>query len=148
MPNGKNAGRLFPDCTNEHGHGEWHSFEKKPAPGDIVTCTSCQSRFVCGPDGKLARVAWAKSPEFAEVAEALGCPTDHIIATQFTDGFYVALYTPNMPDDLDPLTDDPPIYEAAFSRDADGILVKYGVPKLSGTKWSDIRAQMEEELGG
>lgn len=30
MPNGRNAGRLFPDCVNEYGFGEYHVLEPLP----------------------------------------------------------------------------------------------------------------------
>lgn len=41
MPNGKNAGRLFSDCTNEHGYGIYHAVPKTAKPGETVACVHC-----------------------------------------------------------------------------------------------------------
>lgn len=46
MANGKNAGRLFPDCTNEHGYGEYHAVPADAAVGDTVTCHHCGQDFI------------------------------------------------------------------------------------------------------
>lgn len=45
MPNGRNAGRLFADCTGEHGYGESHSMPSSMRPGDIETCLHCKRTF-------------------------------------------------------------------------------------------------------
>jgi hypothetical protein len=48
MANGKNAGRLFADCTNEHGYGEYHSlprrrrFHRNPK---TARCIHCKTLF-------------------------------------------------------------------------------------------------------
>lgn len=147
MPNGRNAGRLFSDCTNEHGHGEWHSFTKEPEVGETVTCTNCKAKFIVAPDGKLARVNWASGPSFAEIAEVLKVPTDHIMAMHQQGETFIVLYTPVLPDDLDLMTDEPEVYSASVKRDADGIPVVFGEPELRPGMWANIRAQMEEGLG-
>lgn len=144
MPDGKNAGRLFPDCTNEHGHGEYHSFAKKPQPGETATCTVCGTQFVVEPNGKLAKVAWAVAPDFAEVAEVLKLPTDHIMGMHEKGGEFLVLYTPVLDDALD---DDPDVYSVTLKRDADGILVAFGQPELRPGMWAEIRQRMEG-LGG
>lgn len=47
MPNGRNAGRLFPDCENRYGYGESHAFKDPIAPGETATrtCIHCGRRL-------------------------------------------------------------------------------------------------------
>lgn len=57
MPNGRNAGRLFADCTNLYGYGEWHKLRPLPRQRlrkllrmHTVECVHCHRRFK---DGEL-----------------------------------------------------------------------------------------------
>lgn len=59
-------------------------------------------------------VRWGRAPDFAEVAEALGVNTVDVMA--YMDSGAV-LFTPN-PEDEDPM-----VFMALISRDADGIAV-------------------------
>jgi hypothetical protein len=145
MPNGRNAGRLFPDCTNEHGHGESHALPRDVEPG-IVTCTNCEKKFLLTDDGRLQPIEWKNAPSFAEVAEVLGIPTDHIISTVAAEGAHTVLYTPNLPENLDVETDDPPIWGAQLQRDHEGILRFVSEPRLLSLTWQEIRAQMDEQI--
>jgi uncharacterized protein YbaR (Trm112 family) len=52
MANGKNAGRLFSDCENEHGYGEYHAIDKNAKDGDRVQCSQCKRWFTIK-EGKL-----------------------------------------------------------------------------------------------
>jgi hypothetical protein len=45
MANGKNVGRLFPDCTNKYGHGEYHTFDNELEEGEVAVCRSCNRTF-------------------------------------------------------------------------------------------------------
>jgi hypothetical protein len=51
-PNGRNAGRLFPDCTNLYGYGEWHRLRtldrqwlRKLLRLRTMECVHCHRRF-------------------------------------------------------------------------------------------------------
>lgn len=46
MPNGRNAGRLYADCTGADGYGQSHSVAGYPEEGDEVECVHCHGRFV------------------------------------------------------------------------------------------------------
>lgn len=91
---------------------------------------------------------WARAPEFAEVAEALGIPTDHILAMLPTDQNQRChvLYTPELPEHVTH-DSDPDVYEASLQRDADGILVVFGEPRLKPGYWAEVRRQVEDTLG-
>lgn len=43
MPNGRNAGRLFPDCVNEHGYGESHPVPEGLPVGGVFRCRVCNT---------------------------------------------------------------------------------------------------------
>lgn len=52
MPNGRNAGRLFADCTNLYGHGEWHALRplsrqwlRRLLGLHTTECIHCHRRF-------------------------------------------------------------------------------------------------------
>lgn len=52
MPNGRNAGRLFADCTNLYGYGEWHKLRRLPRRRlrrllfmRTTECVHCHRRF-------------------------------------------------------------------------------------------------------
>lgn len=52
MPNGRNAGRLFADCTNLYGYGEWHTLRRLPKQRlrrllrmRTMECVHCHRRF-------------------------------------------------------------------------------------------------------
>ena len=65
---------------------------------------------------------WAKGPDFAEMAEALGIKTDQVMMASVDNPLTtVVLYTPD-PDGQ------PPVWRAELARDADGILVVKGTP--------------------
>lgn len=46
MPNGRNAGRLFADCFNEHGYGESHSGDRSAKEGDEIFCAHCGAKLL------------------------------------------------------------------------------------------------------
>ena len=56
MANGKNAGRLFADCTNEHGYGEYHAVPKTAKPGEKVACIHCGKLLLVLDDGNAMEV--------------------------------------------------------------------------------------------
>jgi hypothetical protein len=92
---------------------------------------------------------WKKGPDFAEVAEVLGVPTNCIMAAQPGPKKTTVLYTAE-PDEhgFDP---DEPILCAYLARDRDGILRTLDVPIMLGLTWADMQAQIEhglEELFG
>ena len=64
----------------------------------------------------IGRVEWRGRTDFAEVAEALGVPTNHIMGTVPQDGRLFVMFTLT----LDP--EEPDVYSAGFSRGVDGIL--------------------------
>lgn len=92
---------------------------------------------------KKLDVRFGVAPDFAEVAETLKVPTDHIMAMREGGEGFLVLYTPSLPDDLDPLTDNPDVYSVSLRRDSDGILVRFGEPSLMPGAWENIRRQME-----
>ncbi len=71
----------------------------------------------------MTRTEWTDRTAFAEIAEALGVPTDMIMAVH-SDG--VVLWTDNADDD------DEPIWFARVGRDADGVMV-VGPRQSTGT---------------
>lgn len=85
---------------------------------------------------------WASGPMFAEVAEAVGVPTDHILGMNpRNQGQEISvLFAPELSEDLN---EDPDVYGVLLKRDADGILVKFGEPELQPGMWAKIREQME-----
>lgn len=85
---------------------------------------------------------FSSGPEFAEAAEVLKVPTDHIMAMMPAGGRVIVLYTPELPEDLDPETDDPKIYEVVMSRDRDGILHEQARRWRPGL-WAELRRKME-----
>lgn len=54
MPNGRNAGRLFADCENEHGYGSSHlvadlddnPIDRPMVDGEVVMCHLCKRKFL------------------------------------------------------------------------------------------------------
>lgn len=54
MPNGRNAGRLFADCENEHGYGASHAIAtlddeplgREPIDGEVVMCHLCKRKLL------------------------------------------------------------------------------------------------------
>lgn len=68
------------------------------------------------------KVQWGRSPDFAEMAEALGIDTGQVIMAKVDDPEeMVVLYTPDR-------DGEPPVWRAALARDADGILIVKGDP--------------------
>lgn len=86
------------------------------------------------------RTEWRKAPDFAEVAEALGCNTVDIMA-MLPDR--VVLYTPS------PDVPDPVIWAAFLYRDADEILRARGkrVYMRTSVFTAGIDAHMRRALG-
>lgn len=56
MPNGRNAGILFPDCEGHEGWGQSHSILKDAKEGDEVECHLCHRKFKIK-DGHLEPLA-------------------------------------------------------------------------------------------
>lgn len=87
---------------------------------------------------------WASGPDFAEVAEALHVPTNHIMSMQTQpDGSVLAFYTPSLPEVLTD-DDEPEVFGMGFRRDADGILQPLGEPLLRPGFWKQLREQMDQ----
>lgn len=82
------------------------------------------------------KAEWKGRTFFAEVAEALGCETDQVLAAWRRDdhGVVCALYSVDR-------EADPTIYERDLDRDADGVFVAMGEPKESG-RFSEIVGKM------
>jgi hypothetical protein len=95
----------------------------------------------------MPRAEWSKAPDFAEVAEALKLPTDHIMATLREGATYVALYTPTLYDDvLDRPLEEPPVYRVGLRRDRDGILRLASIPHELPSFYTRLRALVESRL--
>lgn len=92
----------------------------------------------------IIRQRWADRTEFAEVAEALGVPTNQIMASMEYEGLVSTMFTKT--GDCDEST---PIYGACLVRGADAVLHVAAEPEVHGT-WGDILAIMEttSERGG
>jgi hypothetical protein len=86
------------------------------------------------------KAEWRSAPDFAEVAETLGCNTVDIMAVLPDQ---VVLYTPS------PDVPDPVIYAAFLARDADGILRATGkrVYMTTSVFTAGIDAHMRRALG-
>ena len=89
---------------------------------------------------------WAKAPEFAEVAEALKIPTDHIVAMlpQKQQSEFTVLYTPELPENLTHESN-PDVYAVVLKRDRSGILRAATDPVLRPGYWEGVRRRIEEE---
>lgn len=67
MPNGRNAGRLFPDCENIHGYGNSHAIadlndepiDRPLIETEIVMCHLCRRKFVVM-DGEITLIEGEK----------------------------------------------------------------------------------------
>lgn len=82
---------------------------------------------------------WRKAPDFAEIADALGCDTVDIMAAMLSpDGSYIAMFAPV------PADDDPAIYSSKLARDADDILV--ASPWRFVERTSTFMARMDEQV--
>jgi len=90
------------------------------------------------------KTEWHRAPDFAEFAEALGVPTDCIMAALPGPKKATVLYTAE-PDEhgFDP---DEPILCAYLARDADGILRTTDVPIRLALTWADIEADIERAM--
>lgn len=90
------------------------------------------------------KTEWHRAPDFAEFAEALGVPTDCIMAAMPGPKKATVLYTAE-PDEhgFDP---DEPILCAYLARDGDGILRTLDVPIMLGLTWRDIEANVERAM--
>ena len=67
------------------------------------------------------KAQWARGPDFAEVAEALGINTSQVLLATLSQREIIVMYTP------DP-EGKPPIWRAELGRDADDVLVVMGAP--------------------
>lgn len=86
-------------------------------------------------------VRWQDRVAFAEVAEVLGVPTDHIMGKSVVDSRVAVMWTPDTSD----LTN---ILGAVLDRDADGVLVMVGQPaKVEADIQGAIRDALRDELG-
>jgi len=68
------------------------------------------------------KTQWARGPDFAEVAEALGINTSQVILATLSQKQIIVIYTPD-PDGH------PPMWRAELGRDADDVLVVMGAPQ-------------------
>lgn len=91
------------------------------------------------------KAVFRNGPDFAEVAEALHVPTDHVLAALPTQeqNAYTILYSKEFPPDLDVMRDSPEVFGARLTRGPDGILVLVGEKLLPGA-WAELRRHMEQ----
>lgn len=94
----------------------------------------------------MPRAEWRGAPDFAEVAEALNVPTDHIMAVMREQATYVVLYTPSLEGY------EPPVYRVGLRRDRDGILrpadLAHELPSFYTRMRALIEARRMENDGG
>lgn len=92
---------------------------------------------------KRFNARWENRDAFAEAAEALGVPTDQIVAATNMHGNYTVLYCP------DPYVEEHPraqqIWAAVLKRDGDDVLVAVA-KRRSEITWEQIEAKVEEGL--
>lgn len=85
------------------------------------------------------RAEWAGRTQFAEVAEAVGVPTDCIMAAVETDGRVTVMFS--RPED------ETVVYGQAFRRDADGVLRAASEPREIPGVLDEIKRDVEADLG-
>ena len=82
---------------------------------------------------------WAKSADFAEIAEALKINTDQVVGIAEKDGLVTAIYS-RAGDEQNW----PPVFSVALKRDLDGVLfVASEVHEIEGF-WDDLKASLEK----
>ena len=90
-----------------------------------------------------ATTRWGGGPDFAQVAEALKVPTNHIMSmVDPHDGSYVVHFT------WDAEAYPPVIFEAQLRPDADGILIVCGDPVERPGMWEEVVARVEAGMEG
>jgi len=87
-------------------------------------------------------VEWHKALDFAEVAEALGVPTDCIMAARNPEGGQVTVFY--TPEDSD--LENPTILAATLRRGADGVLFLASQPEEQVGMWDSLKADIEGKL--
>jgi hypothetical protein len=90
-------------------------------------------------DGPNYRAKWAGRTEFAEVAEAVGVPTNCIMAATETDGRVTVLFS--RPED------ESVVYGQGFRRDGDGVLHAATEPREQPGMLDHIKREVERDLG-
>jgi hypothetical protein len=83
------------------------------------------------------RAEWKSRDQFAELAEAVGLPTDHIISAVnppgTPGGTFVVLYS------RDIVTKDTPVYSVVLVRDEQGILRRAAQERVIPDFWAGLR---------
>lgn len=87
-------------------------------------------------------VRWSKGHELAGYAEALGVPTNHIMAVSVEGRAILVLYTPELPAD----NETPRIFEVTLRRDNDKVLHATSLPRELPGMWDKITADIENSL--
>lgn len=96
------------------------------------------------------RAEWKPGAAFAEFAETLGIPTDHIMgATRNSRGEWTVLWSG---DDVNPGGRDAPVKRGILRRDDDGILRLVHLPENAGVVGDylprdDIEKTLRDKLG-
>lgn len=86
---------------------------------------------------------WKGAAYFAEFAEAIGVPTDHVVTVtsmSLPRGSFMVLYS------RDVEHEDTPVFARVFKRDGDGILRPDSAEREIPDFWKDLKATMEREL--
>jgi hypothetical protein len=78
----------------------------------------------------MTRYEWHKAPDFAEVAEVLGIPTDCVMAMRPGQEQVLVLWTASDDRDLPP--EQVTVKAVAMKRDGDGILRLVDLPRDAG----------------
>lgn len=89
---------------------------------------------------KLPKTQWAGRSEFAEYAEAIGVPTDHIMAASEIGGDTVVMYS------KDVTTDPPVIFGVKLARSPDGVLRQVTSPRELPGMWEEIQRNVEQKV--
>jgi hypothetical protein len=89
------------------------------------------------------RVEFRNAPDFAEVAEALGVPTNMVLTVTGTEGGGVlAFYSP----DYD-TKGDKTIWVQELRRGPDGIFIKFGLAHPQPGMWERMEEDLQRRLG-
>jgi hypothetical protein len=88
----------------------------------------------------VPRVEWRPGPDFAEVAEALGIPTDQVMTIKIEpDGAITAFYQKDPNKTL--------LWSQVLRRDADDVLIRFGLSHPHPGMWEGIEAEARRRHG-
>ena len=86
------------------------------------------------------KTEWHGRSAFAEYAEAIGVPTDHIMAASRIGSETVVMYS------QDVTTDPPAIFGVKLARSPDGVLRQVTAPRELPGMWEEIQHKVESDI--